>query len=290
MKIKQIVYENTENLRDSELKEYTSNSAMAGLDPDFDRMLLRREARRMGMTVDEYLHYLKKQEQDREHELSIGTAGRAELKAKADELAEIKRQQLRKERLQDEELAYSRAKDKAEREAEMEKIKRKYEHELKVIDKEHSNNMEAIRTGNAHEIDKMEREHRHEKEMFDKEAAERDKDRVKPEPQKPQQAQKPPKPPKPPEPEEEPEVDNYDSETGEPLRPQLQRPQKPTQWHTSQQVGYTPTKPQKPNDDDVIDVVAKPPKDKKDDKPSTPQLGYTKESIDRIIKLAGIKK
>ena len=109
-------------------------SALQGLDPDFDKLLLRREARRMGMTVPEYLNYLEKQKQDREYELNIGTEGRAELKRKADELAELKRQQLRKERIEDEKLAYDRAKDKAEREAEMEKIKRKYEHELKLPD------------------------------------------------------------------------------------------------------------------------------------------------------------
>lgn len=221
--------------------------------------------------LDNFLHQQKLDAQEKEHDLNIGVDERRELQRKADELREIKRQQLRKERLEDEELAYVRAKDKAEREAEMEKIKRKYEHDLTVIDKEHRNNMEAIKTGNAHEINKMDKEHQHEKEMFDREAAEKDKDRVKAEPQKPQQ------PVEPPEPEEEPV--------------QRPRPQGPTPWHTSQQVGYTPTKPNKPqkDDSDVIDVVARPVKDK-DEPQGTLQLGYTKESIDRIIQLAGIKK
>ena len=49
---------------------------------------------------------------------------------------------------------------------------------------------------------------------------------------------------------------NFDQDTGEPIKPQQSN-----QWHTSQQVGYTPTKPSKPNkDDDVTDVEIKPNK------------------------------
>jgi hypothetical protein len=116
--------------------------------------------------------------QEREHELAIGAEGRAELKAKAEELAEIRRQQLRKEALEDAELAFQRAETVAQRQAEMEKIKLKFKHDLDMVNTEHKNNMEAIRTGNAHEIDKMNKEHQHEKTMFDKEAGEKDKDRA----------------------------------------------------------------------------------------------------------------
>jgi hypothetical protein len=114
----------------------------------------------------EYQHQQDIQQQDREYERAIGTEARAELKQKADELAEIKRQQLRAEALEDAELAFQRAETRAEREAVMEKIKREYQHELDVINTNHRANMEAIRTGNDHEIRKMEREHRHEKDMW----------------------------------------------------------------------------------------------------------------------------
>jgi len=114
----------------------------------------------------EYQHQQDIRQQDREYERAIGTEARADLKQKADELAEIKRQQLRAEALEDAELAFQRAETRAEREAVMEKIKREYQHELDVINTNHRANMEAIRTGNDHEIRKMEREHGHEKDMW----------------------------------------------------------------------------------------------------------------------------
>lgn len=137
---------------------------------------------------DKVLFNAIRQRQDNKYQIDIGPEKRDELKSKAEELAEIKRQQLRKESLEDAEIAFQRAETKAEREAEMEKIKRKFQHDLEVINTEHKNNMEAIRTGNAHDIEKMNKEHSHEKEMFDKEAGEREKDREanRPQSQQPQ--------------------------------------------------------------------------------------------------------
>jgi len=221
------------------------DNPMYGQDADFDNMLLRREARRKGMTVAQYKNYLEKQKQDQDHELNIGSAGRAELKQKADELAEIKREKLRNERLHDEETAFQRAETGQQRKDEMQKIADKYKHDLTVIDKEHRNNMEAIRTGNSHETNKMSMEFQHEKEMWDRNNPQ----------QKPQSNFEKPIP----EPEQEPEDNRgnkFNQDTGEPIRPQS------NQWHTSQQVGYNPTKPSK-KDDDVIDVEPKPPKPNK---------------------------
>jgi hypothetical protein len=217
--------------------------------------------------LDDILHDAKVKAQNQEDELNIGASGRRELQQRAEELAEMKRVTLRNERLHDEEVAFQRAETIQQRKDEMKKIADKYNHELNVINTEHSNNMEAIRTGNNHEINKMNMEFRHEKEMWDK--------------------NNPKQEPPPPEDDEEEYVkpqqsgNKFDQDTGEPIKPQQSN-----QWHTSQQVGYTPTKPSKPNKDDVTDVVAKPPKDK----PNAPQLGYVKESLNQIIKLAGIKK
>ena len=220
------------------------DNPMYGQDADFDNMLLRREARRKGMTVAQYKNYLEKQKQDQDHELNIGSAGRAELKQKADELAEIKREKLRNERLHDEETAFQRAETGQQRKDEMQKIADKYKHDLTVIDKEHRNNMEAIRTGNSHETNKMSMEFQHEKEMWDRNNPQ----------QKPQSNFEKPIP----EPEQEPEDNrgnNFDQDTGATLKPQS------NQWHTSQQVGYKPTKPTKPsNNDDIVDVEPKPNK------------------------------
>jgi len=223
---------------------------MYGQDADFDNMLLRREAKRKGMTVAQYKNYLEKQKQDQDHELNIGSTGRAELKQKADELAEIKREKLRSERLHDEQVAFQRAETVQQRKDEMQKIAEKYKHDLTVIDKEHRNNMEAIRTGNSHETNKMSMEFQHEKEMWDRNNPQ----------QKPQF-----NPEKPiPKPEQEPNNDNFDQDTGEPLKPGFtrpqQRPQQSNQWHTSQQVGYKPTKPTKPNNNDIVDIEPKPNK------------------------------
>ena len=220
------------------------DNPMYGQDADFDNMLLRREARRKGMTVAQYKNYLEKQKQDQDHELNIGSAGRAELKQKADELAEIKREKLRNERLHDEEVAFQRAETVQQRKDEMQKIADKYRHDLTVIDKEHRNNMEAIRTGNSHETNKMSMEFQHEKEMWDRNNSQ----------QKPQSNFEKPIP----EPEQDPEDNrgnNFDQDTGATLRPQS------NQWHTHQQVGYKPTKPTKPsNNDDIVDIEPKPNK------------------------------
>ena len=245
------------------LNEYTygNNSAMAGQDPDFDKMLLRRDARKAGMSVDDYIQYLNKKKQDQEYELEIGPEKRAELKAKADELAEIRRQQLRKEALEDAELAFQRAETIAQRQAEMEKIKRKFEHELAVINTEHKNNMEAIKTGNKHDLDKMDKEHRQEKDMFDKEAGERDKDRAERERErqqnKPQQPANDFKMPEPEMPEEEPadkEYQNFKADIFKLSGLPLPAPQKPM------------VKPSKFDTTSATDIDFKDVSDKKDDK------------------------
>jgi hypothetical protein len=116
------------------------------------------------------------QRQQDQYDVEIGPEKRNELNRKADELVELRRQQLRKEALQDAESAFTRAETVAQRQAEMEKIKRKFEHDLSVINTEHKNNMEAIRTGNSHEINKMDKEHNHEKAQWNREdAREREK-------------------------------------------------------------------------------------------------------------------
>ena len=97
--------------------------------------------------------------QDRENELNIGSEGRAESKRKADELAEMRREKLRNERLHDEETAFQRAETVQQREDEMKKIADQYKHDLTVIDKEHGNNMEAIKTSNKFELDKLDKEY-----------------------------------------------------------------------------------------------------------------------------------
>ena len=135
-----------------------------------------RDARRMGMTPDEYTHYLAKQKQDREHELNIGSEGRGELKRKADELAEIKREKLRQEKLHDEEVAFQRAETIQQRKDEMQKISDRYKHDLTVIDKEHRNNMEAIRTNNTFELDKLDKEYNDNQRERDFKSGESDKE------------------------------------------------------------------------------------------------------------------
>ena len=144
--------------------------------------------------------------QDREHELTIGSAGRAEMIRKADELAEMKRVTLRNERLQDEEVAFQRAETIQQRKDEMKKIADKYQHDLTVIDKEHRNNMESIRTGNNHEINKIDKEHAEARREREHSSGESDKDRAEREREREQNRPKPekPKPVEMPEPEEEP--------------------------------------------------------------------------------------
>jgi hypothetical protein len=267
-----------------DLLEYTygNDSAMAGQNPDFDRMVLRRDARRAGMSVDDYVHYLKKKKQDQEYEIEIGPEKRAELKAKADELAEMRRQQLRKEALENAELAFQRAETVAQREAEMEKIKRKFEHDLNVINTEHRNNMEAIKTGNKHDLDKMDKEHGHEKTMFDKEAGERDKDRQERERErqnnKPQnQGQgKPIVQPQEPEQEEEPEDKQYQDFKADIFKLSglpLPAPQKPV------------VKPSKYDNSDAIDVDVKDITNRKDDKENNKPMGLPAPKKENMAQL-----
>ena len=198
--------------------------------------------------------------QDREHELTIGSSGRAEMIRKANELAEMKRVTLRNERLQDEEVAFQRAETIQQRKDEMKKIADKYQHDLTVIDKEHRNNMESIRTGNDHEIKKIDKDHAEARREREHSSGESDKDRAEREREREQNRPKPEKPKPDTEPEEEPRPrpspgagNKFDQDTGEPIRPQS------NQWHTNQQLS-APTKPSKPNknDDDVTDVELKP--------------------------------
>lgn len=261
------------------LNEYGIDSALAGQDPDVDRMLLRRDARRAGMSVDDYIHYLKKKQQDQNYELEIGPEKRAELKAKAEELAEIRRQQRRKEALEDAEIAFQRAETIEQRKAEMEKIKRKYQHDLDMINTEHKNNMEAIKTGNKHELDKMDKEHRHEKDMFDKEAGERDKDRAERERERQQnkpQSQRPDgafKMPEPEAPEEEPQDKEYQDFKADIFRLSGLPLPAPTKAE--------PAPSSKFNKDDATDIDFKeiPKKDdeEKDKKPGAPMLSAPKK-------------
>ena len=79
----------------------------------------------------------------------------------------MRRQQARKEKLEDEAIAYQRYQDEQQRQDAFKKIEMQYQQELKVIDTNHRNGMEAIRTGNSHEIQKIELAHQE---------AERDRD------------------------------------------------------------------------------------------------------------------
>jgi hypothetical protein len=259
--------------------------------------------------------------QDRENELNIGAEGRSELKRKADELAELRREKLRDEKLADEATAFQRAETVQQREDEMKKIADQYKHDLTIIDKEHRNNMEAIRTNNTFELDKLDKEYKDnqrerdfksgesDKEFrdrnadrdfrsseSDKEFRDRNKDREfksgesdkdyadrQRERQHQQSMADQKKAQSRPKPEKEP-------------RPSPQRPD-PEQQDNYDQDTVEPTKPQKPdqwhtsqqigykpttsNDDDITDVEPK--------KPLT--LGNNvKESIRRMMELAGVTK
>jgi hypothetical protein len=218
---------------------------------------------------DQRLQQAILQRQQQQYDVEIGPEKRAELNAKAEELAEMRRQQLRAERVEDEKIAYERYKDKAEREDAMKKIEMQYQQELTVINTEHRNNMEAIRTGNAHEINKLDMEYA---EAARERQHELDRDKLR---QQQQQAQRPEAEPQFPEPEDE-----KDEEPGEPFRPQA--PAGPAL------TAPAPTKPNKYNNDDVIDVDYKeePPKPGK-----PPQLPRpTNEAVDlfnRIKQLVG---
>lgn len=256
---------------------------------DFQELVLRRDARRMGMTVPQYQNYLKKQQQDQEYELGIGSEKRAELKQKAEDLSELKRQQLRKERMEDEAVAHQRYTEKAERDIAMEKIKRQYDHELTVINTQHKNSMETIKTGNSHDIDKLGMEQRHEMAMLRAQQDERpsqSNDNKRPDDGKDQDDQGA-EPTDMPEKDEDDYVspkpgDRFDPNTGRPIYPQYDAP-------PQAQVGYEkPAKPSKYNDDDIIDVDAKPVKPNKPLGLPSPDKKIS-DDVKRLKDLAGIK-
>ena len=184
--------------------------------------------------LDDILHAARVKAQNQEDELSIGAGGRRELQRQAKQDFEEQRQQLHKEKMEMEKFAWEKANTEAERKHEMAKIEKEYLHDLRKLQMGHQQDMEKILHADTHELNKMKAE-------FNMRQAEREKD-------------------KPKEPESKPDDEsgnNYDQDTGEPLKPGFSKPQQSNQWHTSQQVGY---KPSKDNDDDIIDVEPKPNK------------------------------
>ena len=105
--------------------------------------------------LDNTLYAMIKKRQDDIYHIQIGPEKRAELARMADALAEMQRQQARKEKLEDEAIAYQRFQDEQQRQDAFKKIEMTYQHELKVINTNHANHMEAIKTGNKHEIEKI---------------------------------------------------------------------------------------------------------------------------------------
>jgi hypothetical protein len=109
--------------------------------------------------IDNALYSMIKKRQDDSYQIQIGPEKRAELAKMVEELAEMRRQQARKEKLEDEAIAYQRYQDEQQRQDAFKKIEMQYQQELKVINTNHANGMEAIRTGNSHEIQKIELAH-----------------------------------------------------------------------------------------------------------------------------------
>jgi predicted HTH domain antitoxin len=109
--------------------------------------------------MDNFVYTMIKKRQDATYQVQIGPEKRAELSKMVEELAEMRRQQARKEKLEDEAIAYQRYQDEQQRQDAFKKIEMQYKQELKVIDTNHRNGMEAIRTGNSHEIQKIELAH-----------------------------------------------------------------------------------------------------------------------------------
>jgi hypothetical protein len=109
--------------------------------------------------IDNALYSMIKKRQDDSYQIQIGPEKRAELSRMVEELAEMRRQQARKEKLEDEAIAYQRYQDEQQRQDAFEKIEMQYQQELKVINTNHRNGMEAIRTNNSHEIQKIELAH-----------------------------------------------------------------------------------------------------------------------------------
>jgi len=188
--------------------------------------------------LDDILHAARVKAQNQEDELGMGASGRRELQRQAKQDFEEQRQQLHKEKMEMERFAWDKANTEAERKHEMAKIDKQYTQELRTLQMSHMQDMEKILHADTHELNKMKAE-------FNMRQAEREK--AKPEPEL----------------QDEPENnygDNFDQDTGEPISPN--NPQQSNQWHTNQQVGYTPAKPSK-KDDDVVDVEPKPPKPNK---------------------------
>lgn len=220
---------------------------------------------------DQRLQQAILQNQQNQYDVEIGPEKRAELKAKADELAEIRRQQLQKEKLERERLAYERYKDDADRAAAMKKIEMEYKHDLDMLNTEHRNNMEAIRTGNAHEINKMNMDYA---EAARERAHELEREKMRQQQQQQAQRERPQRP------RPEPEDTDDEEEPGEPFRPQAPagpglaapaKPPKPSRYDTSDatDVDYTET--------------PRPPRPGKP--PGLP--GPANEAIERLKQLAG---
>ena len=217
---------------------------------------------------DQRLQQAILQNQQNQYDVEIGPEKRAELKAKAEELAEMRRQQLQKEKLERERLAYERYKDDADRAAAMKKIEMEYKHDLDMLNTEHRNNMEAIRTGNAHEINKMNMDYA---EAARERAHELEREKMRQQQQQQAQRERPQRP------RPEPEDTDDEEEPGEPFRPQA--PAGPAL--------SAPPKPSKYDNDDVTDVeFTEKPRPPKPGKP--PELpGPVAEAIRRLKQLAG---
>lgn len=187
--------------------------------------------------LDDILHAARVKAQNQEDELNIGASGRRELQRQAKQDFEAQRQQLHKEKMEMERFAWEKANTEAERKHEINKIEKEYLHDLRRLQMAHDHDMQKILHADTHELNKMKAEFN---------MRQKEREQGKPKPQPPEQQSEPD------------DGDNFDQDTGEPLKPGVTRPQS-NQWHTSQQVGYTPTKPTKPNkDDDVTDVEPKP--------------------------------
>jgi hypothetical protein len=252
---------------DSETKFYALQEL--GLVPDTASSWEWKDATKL----DQQLQSAIRKHQDERYQTDMGPEQRVELKAKADELAEMQRQQLRQERLEDTKIAYERYKDEAERKDAMAKIDKEYRNNLEVINTEHRNNMEAIRTGNSHEINKINLDHeeaaRERQHEFDRDDRNRDRNSSDREQDFP-----------------DPQEDEPEDKEGEPFRPQA--PAGPALSAPS-----TPDKkPNKYDNSDAIDADFKEVPDDKDEPRKPPQLPKpsAKESIElaRIRQLAGM--
>jgi hypothetical protein len=180
--------------------------------------------------LDDILHAAKVKELDQADELTMSASDRRGLQRQAKQDFEAQRQQLHKEKMEMERFAWEKANTEAERKHEIAKIEKEYLHDLRKLQMGHQQDMEKILHADTHELNKMKAE-------FNMRQAEREKENVQ-EPATQQAAQNT-------------NGQNFDQDTGAPLKPQQS-----DQWHTSQQVGYTPGKP----GPDVTDVEVKPNK------------------------------